>query len=102
MVFSTFGGMSYECDRFVKDFCEMASEKLEEKPRLTNRFITTKYSFSFLRTSLLCVYLPGSAVDVRGRRKLTLDLDDIGIEYTTRGSQKKLKKHSDIYYTSIF
>ena len=65
MVFSTFGGMSYECDRFVKRLSELISEKLEEKPHLTKNFIRTKYSFSLLRTTLLC--LRGS----RGRRKPT-------------------------------
>ena len=54
MVFSTFDGIGYEGNRFLKKLNEKIAEKRSESLGNTMSYIRTKYSFSLLRTTLLC------------------------------------------------
>ena len=56
LVFSCFGEMSRECDRFYKHLAERISEKKDiDKSKVTN-WVRTKLSFSLLRSTLLCIW----------------------------------------------
>ena len=55
LVFSCFGGMSRECDRFYKHLAERISEKKDiDKSKVTN-WVRTKLSFRLLRSTPLCI-----------------------------------------------
>ncbi|KAG1714378.1 Protein lifeguard 1 [Nymphon striatum] len=73
LVFSAFGGMGYEANRFFKRLNEMIAEKKNENTSVTMSYIRTKLSFSLLRSTLLCV---------RGSRSVklkhhSLDIKDV-------------------------
>jgi hypothetical protein len=72
LVFSAFGGMGYESNRFFKRLNEMIAEKKNESTSVTMAYIRTKLSFSLLRSTLLCL---------RGSRSIKpknqLDIKDI-------------------------
>ena len=55
LVFSTFGGVGYEGDRFLKRLNEKLAEKLHEDVSTISNFTRTKFSFALLRTTLLCI-----------------------------------------------
>ena len=66
MVFSTFGG-----NRFLKKLNEKIAEKRSESLGNTMSYIRTKYSFSLLRTTLLCIR------GTRNSKKKSLPTDEV-------------------------
>ena len=55
LVFSIFGGMSPECNRFYSRLSLLLSEKRNENQSLTTSWVRCRISFSLLRSALLCM-----------------------------------------------
>ena len=73
LVFSTFGGVGYEGDRFLKKLNEKLAEKLNEEISVISNFTRTKYSYALLRTTLLC--LRGSRSHKRSSKLEDIDIN---------------------------
>ena len=84
IVFSIFGGMSVECDKFFKRINELLSEKKQIDYGISMAFIRTKISFSLLRSSLLAI---------RGSRSLKRHYEPMSeINYYVAISESKVKE----------
>ena len=55
LVFSSFGGCSFETERFLKRLNELVAEKRNELESKCMGFMRVKFSFSLLRSTLLCI-----------------------------------------------
>ena len=55
LVFSSFGGMSIECNNFYNRVAEKIAEKRDIAPSIAKSWLRTKLSFSLLRTTHLCI-----------------------------------------------
>ena len=55
LVFSYYGGMSYECEQFYKRLGEKTAEKRNDHYNNVMNFIRTKLSFSLVKSMILCV-----------------------------------------------
>ena len=71
LVFSTFGGLGYECNRLIKLLNEMLAEKRNGLTSTTMSVIRAQYNFSLLRTTLLCI------IGSRTSKKKVVDLKDV-------------------------
>ena len=74
--------MAYECGRFIRRLSEQISEKQQETLSSTTHFIRTRYSFSLLRTSLLCL---------RGSRGRKIKTEMSGIDFECAVQEARLK-----------
>ena len=74
LVFSTFGGVGYEGNRFLKHLTEKIAEKMDEDLSTVSNYIRTKYSFALLRTTLLCLRGSRSNKVIKNTNKLA-DID---------------------------
>ena len=63
--------MGYESQRFLKHLSERIAEKTNEAISNTANFVRTKFSFSLLRMTILCIR--GS----RSMKRRTTNLDEI-------------------------
>ena len=61
LVFSAFGGMGHECDRFYKELATKMSEKQDLPLSVVTNYIRTVINFSLIKSTVLCL---------RGSRKL--------------------------------
>ena len=77
LVFSTFGGASFETTRFLKRLNELVAEKRGEKLSTTMNYIRTMYSFSLIRSTLMCIR--GS----RSYKARTVNVKDVDISVAT-------------------
>ena len=55
LVFSCYGGMSYECEQFYKRLGDKISDKRDDKYSNVMNFIRTKLSFILVKSMILCV-----------------------------------------------
>ena len=84
IVFSIFGGMGVECDRFFKRINELLSDKKQIDYGISMAFIRTKISFSLLRSSLLAI---------RGSRSLKRHYEPMSeINYEVAINESKIKE----------
>ena len=74
LVFSSFGGMSFECNRFYKRLGEMIAEKRDVSQSMTMCWLRTKLSFSLLRTALLCIRGSRSIRKIESEPVVTTDI----------------------------
>ena len=58
LVFSTTGGMGRECKIFYTRLCQVPARKRKFYTQQTTDYIRTKFSFSLLRSTLLCLRVP--------------------------------------------
>ena len=77
LVFSSFGGASYEATRFIKRLNELVAAKRGETTSRSMQYIRTLYSFSLLRSTLLCIR--GS----RSHKKCAVNVKDVDISVAT-------------------
>ena len=77
LVFSSFGGASYETTRFLKRLNELIAAKRGESTSTSMHYIRTLYSFSLLRSTLLCIR--GS----RSHKKRSVEIKDVDISVAT-------------------
>ena len=68
LVFSSFGGMSVECNNFFSKVAEKIAEKRDICESVAKNWIRTKLSFCLLRTTNLCI---------RGSRTKLFDVDQL-------------------------
>ena len=84
IVFSIFGGMGVEGDKFFKRINELLSEKKQIDYGISMAFIRTKISFSLLRSSLLAI---------RGSRSLKRHYEPMSeINYHVAINESKIKE----------
>ena len=81
LVFSTFGGVGYEGNRFLKRLNELISAKREETLSVTTSFVRTRYIFSLLRTTMLCIR------GTRSAKKSCVQIDDIDFAVAKEGAR---------------
>ena len=55
LVFTSFGGMSVECNKFYKHVSEKISEKRDIPYSMATSWVRTKLSFSLIKTANLCI-----------------------------------------------
>ena len=77
LVFSSFGGASYEATRFLKRLNELIATKRGETISKSMNYIRTVYSFSLVRSTLLCIR--GS----RSHKNRSTSVRDIDISVAT-------------------
>ena len=92
MVFSTFGGIGYEGNRFLKKLNEKIAEKRFESLGNTMSYIRTKYSFSLLRTTLLCI---------RGTTRCRIFEPNIALAYYEQHYCVSGEQHDVVYSNQI-
>ena len=83
LVFSTFGGIGYEGSRFLKRLNMLISAKRNDLESTTMGVIRIKFSFSLLRTTLLCIR--GS----RSRKGNSIHISDI--DFTVAKEEAMIK-----------
>ena len=55
LIFTCFGGMSRECQKFYSRLSEIISDKRELSQSLVTNWVRTKISFSIVRSLVICV-----------------------------------------------
>ena len=70
LVFSCFGGMSFECKRFYQQLGGRLVDKRCLESSVVQNWLRTKLSFSLLRTLLLCI---------RGSRSIKFNVDHVTV-----------------------
>ena len=84
LVMSTFGGMGYEGQRFIKRLNELIAAKRNETLSDTANFVRIKYSFSLLKTTLMCIR------GTRTTQKHHVQLDEV--DFAVANEEAKIKK----------
>ena len=77
LVFSSFGGASYETTRFLKRLNELVAAKRGETTSKSMQYIRTLYSFSLIRSTILCIR--GS----RTHKPRAVNIKDVDISVAT-------------------
>ena len=72
LIFTCFGGMSRECQRYYNRIAELISEKKDIMLSKTTNYIRTKLSFSLLRSIIMSIR--GSRTSKRNQQN-TIDID---------------------------
>ena len=72
LIFTCFGGMSRECQRYYNRIAELISEKKDVMLSKTTNYIRTKLSFSLLRSIIMSIR--GSRTSKRNQQN-TIDID---------------------------